>query len=152
MGQIHHFSIPVEDTRQVAEVLQDLFGGTITPFGPYPNSYIVWFGDEHGSAIELYPEGTEMFPAAGDGQANFRHNSSHTGFTATHAAISINRSRENIFEVANENGWKAVELSRGSFNVIEFWIENRIMIELLTPAMAQEYLAATKRFRPSKSK
>ncbi|MCA9147203.1 MAG: hypothetical protein KDB05_30715 [Planctomycetales bacterium] len=148
MSQIHHISIPVQDTPHVAEVLQGLFGGTITPFGPYPNSYIVWFGDAHGSAIELFPVGTEMFPDAGDGQAKFRHNPSHTGFTATHAAISINRSRAEIFEVANENGWKAAELSRGSFNVIEFWIENRIMIELLTPDMALEYLAVTKRFRP----
>lgn len=149
MSQIHHLSIPVKDTRHVAEVLQELFGGTITPFGPYPNSHIVWFGDEHGSAIELFPLGTEMFPDAGDGQANFRHNPSHTGFTATHAAISINRSKEEILAVANDNSWKAAELSRGSFNVIEFWIENRIMIELLAPDMEREYLAATQRFRPS---
>lgn len=147
MSQIHHYSIPVKDTPHVAEVLQDLFGGTVTPFGPYPNSYIVWFGDEHGSAIELFPVGTEMFPDAGNGQANFRHNQSHTGFTATHAAISINRSREEIYEVANANGWKAVELSRGSFNVIEFWIENRVMIELLTTDMVRDYLTATTRFR-----
>lgn len=150
MSQIHHYSIPVKDTQHVAEVLQDLFGGTITPFDPYPNSYIVWFGDEHGSAIELFPVGTEMFPDANDGQANFRHNPSHTEFTATHAAISINRTREEILEVANKNSWKAAEHSRGSFNVIEFWIENRIMIELLTPDMVQEYLAVAKRFRPSR--
>lgn len=147
MSQIHHISIPVQDCLHVAEVLRDLFGGTITPFGPYPNSYIIWFGDEHGSAIELFPEGTEMFPDAGDGQANFRHNPSHTGFTATHAAISISRSREEILKIAGDNGWKAIELSRGSFSVIEFWIENRVLIELLTPDMTRDYLAATRRFR-----
>ncbi len=57
MNQIHHFSIPVRDTKHVAEVLCELFEGTITPFSPYQNSYIVWFGDEYGTAIELYPAG-----------------------------------------------------------------------------------------------
>lgn len=152
MSQIHHYSIPVRDTRRVAEVLGELFEGTITPFGPYQDSYIVWFGDEYGSAIELYPVGTEMIPDAGDGQANFRSNALASGFTATHAAISIERSRKEILTSASENGWKALELSRGTFNVIEFWIENRVMIELLTPDMARDYLAATRRFvqpRPS---
>jgi hypothetical protein len=146
MSQIHHYSIPVQDTKHVAEVLCELFEGAITPFGPYQNSYIVWFGDQYGSGIELYPAGTEMIPDAGDGQANFRHNASASGFTATHAAISIDRSREEILKFASDNGWRALELSRGTFNVIEFWIENRVMIELLTPDMARDYLAATKRF------
>lgn len=146
MSQIHHDSIPVQDTRRVAEVLCDLFEGTITPFGPYQNSWIVWFGDEHGTAIELYPAGTEMMPDAGDGQANFHANASASGFTATHAAISIDRSKAEILTVARENDWRALELSRGPFHVIEFWIENRVLIELLTPDMARDYLAATKKF------
>lgn len=146
MGHIHHYSIPVQDTEHVAKVLCKLFAGTVTPFGPYPNSYIVWFGDEHGSAIELYPSGTEMVPNAGDSQVNFRHNPSASGFTATHAAISIERSRKEILACANDHAWKALELSRGRFKVIEFWIENRVMIELLTPDMTRDYLAATKRY------
>ncbi|MFC6672318.1 hypothetical protein [Marinobacterium aestuariivivens] len=51
------------------------------------------------------------------------------------------------FEVARAQGWKALELPRGGFDVIEFWIENRVMIELLTPDMAKDYLAATRKFR-----
>jgi len=143
---IHHYSIPVQDTKKVSEVLAALFGGTITRFGPYPNSYIVWFGDEYGSAIELYPAGTEMYPDAGENHANFHHNPSYSKFCATHAAISINRSREAIFEVATTQGWKALELPRGGFNVIEFWIENSVMIEFLTPDMANAYLSATKSY------
>lgn len=146
MSQIHHYSIPAQDTRHVAEVLCELFKGTITPFGPYQNSYIVWFSDEYGSAIELFPAGTEMIPDVGDGQANFRHNASASRFTATHAAISIDRSREEILTFASDSGWRALELSRGTFNVIEFWIENCVMIELLTPDMTRDYLAATKKF------
>lgn len=57
---------------------------------------------------------------------------------------------EDIFDVAHAQGWKALELSRGGFSVIEFWIENSVMIELLTPDMAKDYLFATRRFIKSR--
>lgn len=147
---IHHFSIPVQDTKNIADVIAKLFNGTITRFGPYKDSYIVWVGDEYGTAIELYPSGTEMIPDEGNGQANFIHNPAHSGFTATHAAVSIDRTREEIHVFAEELGWRAIELPRGGFSVIEFWIENKVMIELLTPDMAKDYLATTSKFRPQK--
>jgi hypothetical protein len=55
--------------------------------------------------------------------------------------------REEILQIAGDNGWKALELSRGGFNVIEFWIENRVMIELLTPDMARDYLTTARKSR-----
>lgn len=147
---IHHYSIPVYDTKNIADIMAKLFGGIITQFGPYKNSYIVWFGDKYGTAIEFYPCGTEMIPDDGNGQANFTHNHNFSGYTATHAAVSIDRSKEEIYELAEELGWRAIELPRGGFNVIEFWIENKVMIELLTPTMTQNYLAITSKFKPDK--
>jgi hypothetical protein len=141
---IHHLSIPVQNPLHVAKTLVELFGGTLTRFGPYPNSYIAWAGDEYGTAIEVYPVGTEMFPDAGAGQANFRHNPNASGFVATHATVSVNRSSEEIFALCAREGWRAVELSRGAFNVIELWIENRVMLELMTQEMTDGYLRATR--------
>ena len=148
---IHHYSIAVHDPENVSEVLARLFDGRISRFGPYPNSYIVWLGDEHGSAIELFPAGTELHPDEGQGQANFRHNKQHSKYSATHAAISISRTREEIFAIAKEQNWQAIELSRGGFNVIEFWIENKIMVELLTPDMARDYLSLTVKYQQGSS-
>ena len=125
-----------------------MFDGMLTGFGPYPDSFIAWMGDDHGSAIEVYPCGTEMFPDAGPGQANFRRAQLPSAFSATHAAISIDRTADEIFAFARREGWRAVELSRGPNNVIEFWIENAVMLELLTPAMARDYVTATQRNRP----
>ena len=139
---IHHLSIHARDPRHVASVLAELFGGTVSGFGPYPDSFIAWMGDEHGTAIEIYPRGTEMFPDAGRGQANFRAAPAPSAFTATHAALSIDRSAGEIFAVARREGWRALELPRGPNNVIEFWIENAVMLELLTPAMARDYVTA----------
>ena len=139
---IHHVSIPVTDTRHVAEVLQRLLGGVITRFGPYRDSWIVWTGDEHGTAIEVYPVGTEMFPPDGPGQAEFRRADSPSPFVATHATVSVDRTVEEIEELAAAEGWRAVPLSRGPFDVIEFWIENHVMLELMTPQMEADYIAA----------
>jgi hypothetical protein len=139
---IHHISIPACDTRHVAEVLVGLFDGVLTEFGPYPNSWIAWAGDDYGTAIEVYPVGTEMFPPEGDGHAQFRHNPVATRFVATHATISVDRSVEEIQATAAREGWRAARLSRGPHEVVELWIENAVMLEMMTPQMTADYLAA----------
>ncbi|HSC85812.1 MAG TPA: hypothetical protein VLC09_01015 [Polyangiaceae bacterium] len=143
---IHHLSIPAQDTLGVARALVGLLGGRgeITKFGPYRDSYIAWAGDEHGTAIEIYPIGTEMFPDAGHGQANFRHEPRASGFVATHATISVPLDETAVLALAAQKGWRAIRLSRGSFDVIEFWIENRVMLEVMTAAMTADYLRATR--------
>ncbi|HPU39984.1 MAG TPA: hypothetical protein PLS63_10455 [Microthrixaceae bacterium] len=139
---IHHISIPARDTRHVAEVLVELFDGMLTGFGPYGDSWIAWTCDDVGAAIEVYPVGTEMYPPDGLGQAQFRHDPTATGFTATHATVSVERTVEEIQALAAREGWRAVQLSRGPHDVVELWIENRVMLELMTPEMTARYLAA----------
>ncbi|MFN5156007.1 MAG: hypothetical protein ACK5Y7_02935 [Betaproteobacteria bacterium] len=144
---IHHLSIPARDTRHVAEVLVELFGGTLTSFGPYRDSFIAWAGDAHGTAIEVYPLGTEMLPDHGLGQARFRAGQPASPHVATHAAVSVDRSRAEILALARREGWRAIELPRGTNHVIEFWIENAVMLELMTPDMAADYVRAMAQFR-----
>ena len=142
---IHHLSIPARDTRHVADVLAELFGGVVTGFGPYPNSWIAWAGDDHGTAIEVYPVGTEMYPSNGHGQAVFGHDPAASGTTATHATVSLDLDEPDILAVAVREGWRALRLPRGPFDVIEFWIENTVMLELMTPDMAATYRSSTPR-------
>lgn len=142
---IHHISIPASDPQHVAEVLVELFDGLLTRFGPYPGSWIAWACDDVGAAIEVYPVGTEMFPPEGPGQAQFRHDPAASGFTATHATVSVQRTAEEIHRLAEREGWRAARLSRGPHEVIEFWIENRVMLELMTPEMTRDYLASAPR-------
>jgi hypothetical protein len=144
---IHHLSIPATDTRHVADVLVELFDGVLTGFGPYRESWIAWAADEWGTAVEVYPAGTEMFPPDGPGQAQFRHDPTASGFIATHATVSVRRSAEEILALGAREGWRAVRLSRGPHEVIELWIENRVMLELMTPEMTADYLAAVPRPR-----
>jgi hypothetical protein len=146
---IHHLSIPAAQPSHVAQVLAELLGGSVSRFGPYRDSYIAWADDEFGTAFEVLPLGTELFLDQREGYCNFRHNGAHTGFITTHAAVSVQRSKDEVIALAAREGWRAQELSRGSFRVIEFWIENRVMLEVLTADMAAEYLAATRSLRPN---
>ena len=50
-----------------------------------------------------------------------------------------------MLAIAAREGWRALVLPRGGFDVIEFWIDNTVMVELLTPAMAADYLATAPR-------
>ena len=107
---IHHLSIPAQDPHHVAKTLVELFNGKLSRFGPYKNSYIAWADDEHGTAIEVFPAGTELYPDVGEGQANFKHNPAFPDFVTTHAAVSVDRSTDEIIALASREGWRAIEL------------------------------------------
>jgi hypothetical protein len=51
--------------------------------------------------------------------------------------------QEGVLAIAHREGWAAKYRKRGGvFGVIELWIEGRQMLEVLTPDMQAEYLAA----------
>ena len=140
---IHHISIAAKDPRHVAEVLAELWQTRALPFPPVPGSYIVIADDGRGTAIEVSPLGTELLPGDGDEQVQTRLDESASPYTATHAALSVPLSRERIKEIAMREGWRSGAFTRGGiFEVIEFWVEGRLMLELLAPDMAQRYLDA----------
>ncbi len=137
---IHHVSIPARNPRHVANVLAELLGGTVSRFGPYHDSFIALARDDHGTALEVFPVGTELFLDVAQGQTHFRHNGDCTEYTATHVALSVKLDKKSVIALAERESWCAREMSRGSFRVIEFWVENRVMLEVLTPEMTAEYL------------
>ncbi|NJR66931.1 MAG: hypothetical protein HC772_19080 [Leptolyngbyaceae cyanobacterium CRU_2_3] len=51
-------------------------------------------------------------------------------------------SEAKIYEIANREGWQAVRCQRADFfELIEFWVENEILLELLPPNLIEQYLA-----------
>lgn len=141
---IHHISISVQNPQHVAQVLAEVLNGQAYPFFPHPGSYMVFPLDEHGTGIEVYPLKTQLIPGEADNQCVFSEASAASGYTATHAAISVSSTVEKIEQVGQREGWRTVRCNRDSFfDVIEFWLENKIMIELLTPEMAAQYITVT---------
>ncbi|MDZ8185287.1 MAG: hypothetical protein RMX96_10590 [Nostoc sp. ChiSLP02] len=137
---IHHISIPANNPPHVAEVLAKILGGKAAPFPSNPGSYVAVALDEHGTMIEVYPLGIELIPGDGEQQVKFRENDNINQFNAVHAAVSVSVSQKEIEEIAASEGWRVLRCNRGRFEVIEFWIENRLLLELLSPEIVSQYL------------
>ncbi|MBD2122263.1 hypothetical protein [Trichocoleus sp. FACHB-262] len=139
---LHHLSVSVKNPQHVASVLAEVLQGRMMPFPPNPGSYIVFAADEFGTGIELYPLGSELIPDAWEGQAGFQINEQQSSqYTPVHAAFSVSLSLEEIERIGERESWRVLPANRdGLFDVVEFWVENRLMLEFFTPAMAQKYM------------
>ncbi len=141
---IHHISISAKNPQHVAQVLAEILKGKAVPFFPAPGSYMVVAMDEYGTAIEVLPAGAEIHPGEAQAGCQVARNPQAPRFTATHAAVSVPSTEAEIQQIGAREGWRVVRCDReGFFSVIEFWVENTILIELLPPEMAAQYLAFT---------
>jgi hypothetical protein len=142
---IHHVSIPARDVGHVAAVISELTGWPARPFlGPAPGAMMVFAEDGKGTAIEIYPDGTTMRPGTGDGQGIYGLETSPDRFPF-HFLMSLDTDRATVQRIGDREGWRTLNCWRGppgnpQFELIEFWIENRVMIEIALPDMLQNYL------------
>ena len=142
---IHHLSIAARDPKHAAGVLAELMGGTAVPFPPNPGSFFALQLDDHGSGVEVYPAGTELQPGGTVGGSYVRNDP--RGYSSTHFALSVATDADTVQAIAQRAGWQCFDCNRGPFHVIEVWVENETMVEVLPPEYAREYLAFT---RPDK--
>lgn len=141
---IHHLSIAAGNPQNVATVLAEIIGGAAVAFPPNPGSYWALQLDSNGTGIEIYPAGTTLHPDGAQGVAFVRAPDSEPGYGAFHFAISVATEKATVAAIAAREGWSCFECMRGGFHVLEIWLENRTMIEVLPPGFAAEYLAVTK--------
>lgn len=142
---IHHISIPARDPEHVAKVLAELLGGYAGPFiGPIPGAWVAYAEDTHGTGLEVYPERTTLVPGEGGdmGAVALRDAPAAVAF---HALISVKVGRGGIERIGAREGWRTQHFWRGPnpqvrlFELYEFWVENRIMLELVTEDMVEAY-------------
>jgi hypothetical protein len=137
---IHHISISAKEPRRVAGVLAEIIGGQVVPAPPnFPaDSWFMLAGDKHGTLVEVLPDGAEFLPDSDE--AGFNFTPGRSPFGATHAYISVAASAERVMEVGAREGWLTRRCDRGLFELIECWVENRLLIEFAPPEMARQYL------------
>ncbi len=115
--------------------------------------------DGRGSAVEVTPIDTILVPGEGlppeDGfdantlteeyEAKFVSSDFSPPFVATHLNINTNLNEEEVKEIANREGWRVLTCNRGEglFQLIEIWIENRFMLEVMTPEQTARYVEIT---------
>jgi len=143
---IHHISIPARDPKHVAEVLAELMQGYAGPFvGPIPGAHVAYANDAHGSGIEVYPDDT-ILVRDGAGPADVRKPGEELPQHAFHALMSVPTQRSDIERIGEREGWHTRHYWRGPpgvrlFELYEFWVENRVMLELVTEDMLQPYVS-----------
>ena len=141
---IFHASIPADDPERVARVLGEVLCGGYNPFHVGRHSFMAWGPSETGAGIgiEVYSRGEVMMPGKGeDGMVELGHLDNPPKYGCVHLAIGTKLSRDKIIAIGKREGWRAVHCSRGRFDVVEFWVENSLMIEFFDPPMQETYKA-----------
>ncbi len=139
---LFHMSFAADDPEGTAELMAEIWEGRAYPFPPFAEgSWIAMAGDERGSALEVYPRGTEMHEGAGARDVRCVMGAANRNI-ANHAAIATQLTEEAVKATARKYGVVAKTCDRGPFRVIELWVDGCTMFEVLTPEMQEEYLGA----------
>ena len=154
---INHISIAVSDPERVANVLAEIWDGMVFPFPPAPDSFFVLANDGRGTAVEVMPTGTVLVPGEGlpdendpeapteEFEAKFVQSKFKPTYVATHLNINTKKSIEEIREIAKREGWRVLVCNRGEglFQLVEVWVENTFMLEVMTPEQTARYVEIT---------
>jgi hypothetical protein len=163
---IHHISIAAEHPQHVAQVLAEIFQGKAVPFPHNPGSYMAVV-EKDLACVQVYPIGTQIIPGSEQDGCNFvgvdvgvslpsggslplgtaspleNRSPQPSQFTPFHAAIFVPISQAEIERIGAREGWRVVRCRRGGLVdvLLEFWVENRLMLELVPPEMMGQFLA-----------
>ena len=132
-----HVSINADEPERVARLVATLLGGQAMPFPPFPDSWIAFTAEDDGTAIEVYPTTHVLTAGAHTIACEVRQRNAAPTFA--HAAVGSPLDRSRIIELAEAEGWLARICDRGPFECVEVWLEDRLLVEVLDPAMQADY-------------
>ena len=140
---IFHASMPSKHPEHVARVIAELWSGFAAPFPSFPDSWMAVAGYGRGSIIETYPHDRVITPGAAGDSFEPGDASGQAHYSAFHMAVATTLSEAEVKAIGEREGWRAVRCTRGDnfFDVIELWIENTTLIEVLTEDMQAQYMA-----------
>ena len=135
---IFHFSIAADDPKRTATMLAELWRGQAFPFPVLGSgSWVAHAGDDRRSTIEVYPRDVALYPTENAGDLRPSPVQRNVPF---HAAVATPLDIEEVVEIGRRYGCTTRVCQRGPwFRVIEFWVDDCLMLEMLTPEMQQEY-------------
>lgn len=153
---IAHVSIPSADPRATALLLARFMAGQAFEFPVVPGAWIAVAKDGSGLAIEVYPEAMAHHPGTGEPDpAHVPHGpeplpwedqifpeASQLRPSAFHFALVSPLGDEAVIAAARDAGLRAVPCDRaGVFRLVEVWLDNTTLVEVLNPAEAERYRA-----------
>jgi hypothetical protein len=142
---LHHASFNAREPDKVGRVLAEMLGAVAirAPTPPFPmNSWLVCFGDDRGSLIEVMPWGAVREPASAGGVG---HDGGMRGYSGSHLLVTTAHSPAHVIAMAQREGWQAEPGSAGLFHFTKVWIENTFLFEIMTSEQASAYATTFKR-------
>jgi hypothetical protein len=134
---IAHVSLPAADCARVAAVLAEMLEGGALRFPPGgPDAWNAW-SKANDLQIVVTPRGHVMVP--GPDEMVWTKGATAAAWE-THFALCVERPASEVLDIAARAGWQARLCDRGGFfHVVEVWVENAYLVEVLDPSFAAEY-------------
>jgi hypothetical protein len=151
---IAHVSIPARNPRETALLLAAFIDGEVFEFPVVPGAWIAVACSGSGLAVEVYPETMAHHPGVGDvdpmcepegpqpmpWEDQIYPDGPQIRASAFHFALASPLSEEEILSVARKAGLRALKCERGGvFGVVEVWLENTILLEVLSDREFSRY-------------
>lgn len=139
---LHHVSFNARNPERAARVLAALIDAMAVrlPAPPFPKgAWSVVCGDSQGSFIELIPWGYALDAEARGGMVMDPEMRPRTG---SHVLASTPHAIEIVLALAEREGLRAAPTDAGLFQFIKVWVEDALLVELLTPQQLPAYLAS----------
>lgn len=150
---IAHFSIPARDPRRTAELFGRLIDGAVMPFPVVEGAWVAIARDGSGVGVEVVPAATSHHMGEGEpGEARLgpfvmpwetqiRPDGDPEAGSGFHVAITSPLSADEIIALVQAENWRAVHCERGGvFDLVEVWVDNRNLVEVLPPGGTRRYL------------
>lgn len=139
---IQHVSLPANDPPSAATTLARILGGEAMPFPVVPGAWIAWSSDGV-TELEVVPRGLGYKRAAAGKEPEAARTVTDAGPSGWHVAIGTSIAATDVVRFAQAAGWPAQICDRaGFFELVEVWIDDACLVEVLDPPMLQRYRAA----------
>jgi hypothetical protein len=146
---IYHVALPANNPQSTARTLAEILGGEAMPFPVIPGAWMAWSADG-ASEIEVTPRGLGFKRANPGSVPEVVSTAQDRGATGWHLAVGTSVDAAEVVRIAERAGWPAQICDRkGLFEVVEVWVDDTCLIEVLDPGMQTCYRAA---FTPRKWK
>lgn len=136
-------SIPARHPAAVAGFIAELWGTEAVPLPPVPGRFVALAADGTGAGLEVHPIGLAQVRTW---QGTVTAALPGSAAAATRLAIGTALDEAEVHLAAGMRGWQSRPAERHAdgrcWAVIEVWVEERLLVEVLTPAMQAEFRAA----------
>lgn len=133
---ILHASVAADDPQYTAGTLAALLGGIALPVGPGEGTWSAIAPEPIGNMVSVLARGSEFHRTADHVETRAGAPVRHAAF---HLLLDTPLGEDEILRLARDRGCHAHRAQHGAFEVIEFWIDDCLLVELATPELGQAY-------------